>query len=341
MNTINLKIKSIYDSDPCYLKIISNKSDVIFEGLVKEDLELSFNYLDLNKVLLEIQKSGKDIDIVKKNYKQIIIIESLTMNGCSLHPEKFGKFYQSNNVYLKDSVIQTDTLSLNGVWSLELPCWNINGIPTLDTKKFRDHVDDCDIACFGCSFTYGSLVSKEETWPYLLGKKIDKVVLNYGIRGSNNQEIFANAIEYSKKYNCRNIILLLCHFCRLQLFLPKTNMLVNWHPTQETKIKDEIITDQTKKMLLYSEDSIILSSQVKQIINFIETIEKNISGRVHISCYIKEQYDLLSEIKEIKDRLLPIFYLDPKFTLASDNLHPGPKHYEQWIDEIKTKFLYI
>jgi len=341
MNTINLKIKSIYDSDPCYLKIISNKLDIIFEGLVKEDLELNFNYPDLDIFLLEIEKSGKEIEIVKKNHKQIIIITSLTMNGCSLHPEKFGKFYQSNNAYLKDSTIQTDTLSLNGSWCLKLPCWNIKGIPTLDIKKFRDPVDDCDIACFGCSVTYGASVSKKETWPYLLGKKIDKVVLNYGICGSNNQEMFANAIEYSKKYNCKNIILLLCHFCRLQLFLPETNVLVNWQPTQEKKIKNRIIEDQTNNMLLYSEDSVILSSQVKKMINFIEIIEGNIDGKMYIGCYIKEHYDLLLEIKEIRDRLLPIFYLDKKFPLASDNQHPGPKHYEQWVNEIKTKFLYI
>jgi len=338
MNTINLKIKSMYDSDPCYLKIISNKLNIIFDGLVKENLELNFSYPDLNIFLLEIEKSGKDIELVKKNHKQVIIIQSLTMNGFSLHPEKFGKFYQSNNAYVEDSIRQTDTLSLNGVWRLELPCWNIEGIPTLDIKKFRDPVNDCDIACFGCSFTSGEFVSKEETWPYLLGKKIDKVVLNYGIGGSNNQEIFANAIEYSKKYKCKNIILLLCHFCRLQLFLPETNVLVNWHINQKEKIKSKIIADQTKNMLLYSEDSVILSSQVKKIINFIETIEKNINGRVHIGCYIKEQYDLLSEIKEIRDRLLPIFYLYPEFSLAPDNHHPGPKHYEQWATEIKQIF---
>ena len=70
MNTINLKIKSIYDSDPCYLKIISNKLDIIFEGLVKEDLELNFNYPDLDIFLLEIEKSGKEIEIVKKKHSE-------------------------------------------------------------------------------------------------------------------------------------------------------------------------------------------------------------------------------------------------------------------------------
>lgn len=338
MNSVNLKIKSIYDSNPCYLKIISNESNVVFEGLAKKDLELNFSYPDSNKFLLEIKKSGKITELVKKNHRQIIIVESLTMNGCSLHPEKFGKFYQSDNAYLKESIIQTDTLSLNGAWRLELPCWNIEGIPTLNTAKFRDPVDNCDIACFGCSFTYGSFVSKEESWPYLLGKKIDKVVLNYGIGGSNNQEIFANAIEYSKKYKCKNMILLLCHFCRLQLSLPETNTIVNWYPNQEKKIKSQIVEDETKNMLLYSEDSVIFGSQVKKIINFIETIEKNINGRVHIGCYIKEQYDLLSKIKEIRDRLLQVFYLDPKFPLASDDQHPGPKHYEQWVNEIKENF---
>lgn len=338
MNSVDLKIKSIYDNNPCYLKIISNKSDIVFEGLVKEDLVLNFNYPDSNKFLLEIEKSGKELELVKKNHRQIIIIQSLTMNGCSLHPGNFGQFHQSNNAYLKDSIIQTDILSLNGLWRLELPCWDIKGISTLNTAKFRDPVDNCDIACFGCSFTYGAFVSKEESWPYLLGKKIDKVVLNYGIGGSNNQEIFANAIEYSKKYNCKHMILLLCHFCRLQLSLPETNTLINWQPNQKKKIKSKIVEDEIKNMSLYSEYSVILSSQVRKIINFIEIIEKNIKGKVHISCYIKEQYDLLSEIKEIRDKLLPIFYLDPKFPLASDNLHPGTKHYEQWSTEIKEIF---
>ena len=94
-------------------------------------------------------------------------------------------FEQKDNPYTDDSSIQTVELSLNGIWTIRLPIYSILGTATLIKNKFRNNIEDCDIACFGCSFTYGSYVDYNETWPYLLEKELNKIQkLNPDVTGS-------------------------------------------------------------------------------------------------------------------------------------------------------------
>lgn len=340
MNSVELKIETVYDSVPCSLKIISNHSKVIFEGKLKENLTLNFDYPESKEFILSIEKTGKDLKVVEKEHQQTVIIKSLTINSCSLYPEKFGMFQQKNNLYLKDVDKQTNILSLNGVWNLKLPLFNIKGISTLDKNRYRDPLEDCDVACFGCSFTHGSHLLQEETWPSLLGKTLNKKINNYGIPGSSNQEILANALEYSKKYKTKDVVLLLTHVCRFQLFLPETKEVINWL-LDVKKYKSNVIDQLSKDLIMYGEDLIVLGSQIPTMLDIINSIGKNIKGKVFLSSWIRDQYDVFSEIKGIKERLLPYFEQSKEFTNALDGTHPGPDHYKQWVEKIKTKFLYV
>lgn len=49
--------------------------------------------------------------------------------------------------------------------------------PILDSKK---------IICIGCSFTEGIGLLEEETWPYILSKKINSKYLNLGLAGGSD-----------------------------------------------------------------------------------------------------------------------------------------------------------
>jgi hypothetical protein len=338
MHNVVVDLGTVYDSRPCSIEIISNNQK-IFEGEVIKDLKIEFDYPDHDSFELEIIKSGKTMDVAKSKHRQEIYIRSLLLNGCNLHPEKFGQFQLKDNPYVQDSLLQTEKLTLNGIWKINLPLYRILGVSTLSKNTFRDTLEDCGIACFGCSFTYGTSMKQQQTWPYLLGANLNKKVHNYGIAGSNNQEILANAEDYSKKFKCNSIILLLSHFCRLQINDAETEELINWHPKMELTSINNSIKNEIKKMILYSEDSILLAGQVPGLIEKISLIEKNIGyGTVYISSYIKEQYLLLSQIEYLKDRLLPLFNLDQDKPFASDGHHPGPLHYQQWADNI-TKIL--
>ena len=163
-NKVCINLKTVYDAHPAYVKIIS-ENKIVFDRLVKENTIVEFTY-SANKERFKIQliKTGNSLQ------KQEIIIDDILLNGCSLHPNFFGTFN------LKDSTIQTNHLALNGNWSIDIPLFNLKGESAINRESFRDKFEDSDIACFGCSFTYGYLLESNETWPShlnkLLGKKI-------------------------------------------------------------------------------------------------------------------------------------------------------------------------
>jgi hypothetical protein len=334
MHNIILDIETVYDSKPCFLEILSNQK-IIFKGEISKNLKIEFKYPRKNFFELKIKKTGKTLDIVKLKHRQEVYIKSLLLNGFSLHPDKFAKFESKDNPYVKNSIIQTNILTLNGVWTINLPLFDISGISTLMTTEFRDTVEDCDIACFGCSFTAGNHIDYKETYPFLLSKALNKKVCNYGIGGSNNQEIFANAIEYSKNFRCKKMILLLCHSSRLQIENEETKELLNWYLNMPNlKFETQKVKEITRQVVLHGESSVLLSSQIPQIIKNLSIIEKNINGKVYIGFYIPEEYFLFSNIGYFKNKLLPLFELNKRFPLADDNKHPGPLHYQAWTDKI-------
>ena len=336
MHNITLELETTYESKPCYLEIISNKKK-IFEGNITKNLKIKFDYPDYDFFELQIIKTGKTLDLVKLKHRQDVYIKSLLLNGFDLHAKKFGMFEQKDNPYTDDSSIQTVELSLNGIWTIRLPIYSILGTATLIKNKFRNNIEDCDIACFGCSFTYGSYVDYNETWPYLLEKELNNKVGNYGIKGSNNQEIFSNALEYSKKFKCKQMILLLCHCSRLQINDTETDELINWQPNSTQTYKTKKVQELIKKRVLYGEDTVLLGGQIPGILETIELIEKNIKTKVYIGFYLEDHYEWFSKIDQLKNRLLPLFDYDKnKFPLAKDGVHPGPLHYQEWVKKIVT-----
>ena len=70
--------------------------------------------------------------------------------------------------------------------------------PTFLNENFRD-TSTTGSGAFGCSFTYGTGVVLNNTWPYLLGTS------NYGLPGSSNDRICRLAIEYINLTNPNKI----------------------------------------------------------------------------------------------------------------------------------------
>ena len=83
-----------------------------------------------------------------------------------------------------------------------------------------------DVVCFGCSFTYGSGVGDEDTWPYLLGKKLNLSVGNFGTAGMSIHGCLKQTLYGLENYNANKIIILLPNFERILYkfkFLNKRN----------------------------------------------------------------------------------------------------------------------
>ena len=335
MHKGTISLKTIYDSAPAKIEVIVDKKS-IYNDFLKKDSILNFEWKEEDFFKIEIKKTGKTIDVVKQNHRQEIIVEQLSLNGYSLHPDKFGIFYNKDNSYIKDSQIQSNHLALNGIWTLDVPLFTLKGISTLTPNKtFRDKVSKSSIACFGCSFTFGGGLEYNESWPAQLSFITGKDVKNYGIGGSNNQEIINNACEYVKKYQTNDVIILLCHFCRLQLV--KDNQLYNWHPASDN-IFYKLFPKELKKMIDNSETTLLFAGQVPYFLQKIEEIKSNITGNVFVSTYIEDHYECLKKIDNKNFILLPFYEMSKEYPLASDNSHPGVEHNRLFAESI-VKYL--
>ena len=76
-NKVCINLKTVYDEQPAYVKVIS-ENKTVFDGLVKENTKVEFTY-SANKERFKIQliKTGKSLDTVKKNQKQEMMDELL------------------------------------------------------------------------------------------------------------------------------------------------------------------------------------------------------------------------------------------------------------------------
>jgi hypothetical protein len=95
---------------------------------------------------------------------------------------------------------------------------NVRVLQTLDENGYRVYPNyvpssDKSVYCFGCSETFGFSALDEETWPYLLAKKLGNwKVKNYGICGGSFECITSTCmqvIESLKKEEYPNAIYLL------------------------------------------------------------------------------------------------------------------------------------
>ena len=175
------------------------------------------------------------------------------------------------------------------------------------------------------------MLESNETWPSHLNKLLGKKIKNFGIKGSNNQEIIATALDYSSKYKVHDIIILLCAFARLQL--KDKNKIYSWWPNHPNKKIEKQFQNTINNIVNYGESSILFSGQVLDLKEQVEQIKENISGNVYVSSYIPEQYDILKATTTSLN-ILPIYDVSKDYQLASDNLHPGSEHNRQFAESV-------
>lgn len=327
---LKITLVPIHDSTPCHVCLKVNDKTINQEMQTKQ--EFVFDYAHSDWLEIEIHKTGKTKDLVDKKHKQELLVENVSLNGFNCFPNLFGQFAVKDNSYLNESLLQTSHLTLNGIWSLKLPLWHLNGINGFDLKnKMRDIPNDCDVATFGCSFTYGNHIDSQATWPAQLSKLSGRKILNFGVGGSNNTEITENALYFTKKYQAHDVVLLLCHFSRLQI-KDGANFLsahVNMTEPQTAYVKNEM-----QKIVKYGETELLFASQSKYFLEKIKEIKKNIKGKIYISTYIKDHYECLLQIKNDDFVILPFFDMDVSKKMAKDGRHPSEEHYRHFAKNI-------
>jgi hypothetical protein len=295
--------------------------DIIFDSVISKDIELMHEVLDMDHFYIEIIKTGKTLELVKKNQEQVITIENINLNGIDLKTQEFGEFRIRDNPYVDPETLQTDRLHLNGVWCLELPKRSLVGTFDPDRINLRDEVGGCDIACFGCSQTFGSFLEYDESWPAQLQKITGKSVKNYGVSGSNINEITSFVDHYVKNYKTDTILLYLPHTFRRQMNV-------------DGAIK-QIATDdaQNKELVLHGEEHSIavLSGNMYE---WLENISRH--TKIYFGTYQTDEHELY-ERTSLKKFMFPFLQGDD-YPKASDNLHHGAE-FNQDLAKIFKEFL--
>ncbi len=293
----------------------------MFDGLVSKDMDIEHNLGPFTKFHLEIEKTGKTIEVVNKRHEQIVNIEKINLNGIDLKTKEFGVFEIRANPYVDDAQIKTDHLHLNGVWSLSLPERHLRGNVDLDNIKLRDELSDCDIACFGCSQTYGKGLDKNETWPAHLQAMTGKDVRNYGVIGSNINEIKSLVEHYRENYTADMILIYLPHTFRRQIF-------------NEDKVEQVMTLDQENKdLILHGEEHsvAVLAGQFKEWLDDISSKTK-----IYFGTYQRSENELF-EKTALKKYMMPFLRSDD-YPRASDGLHNGSEFNQIFAKNIKDSY---
>ena len=310
-----------YDSVPAHCRI-ECCGDVILDSVVSKDTELVHEIALFDQFDIKITKIGKTLELVKKNQEQIITIKNINLNGIDLKIQEFGEFKIRDNPYIDDETLQTDRLHLNGVWRLELPKRSLVGTFDPDRINLRDELGDCDIACFGCSNTWGSFLEYSESWPAQLQQITGKSTKNYGIQGSNINQMIPFVDHYIKNYKTDTIILYLPHTFRRQ-------------QNVNGKIQNiETVDNENRELILHGEEHsvAVLSGTLH---NWLENCSKNIN--IYLGTYQTDEYKLY-EKTALKKFMVPFLEADD-YSKASDNLHHGAE-FNRDFAKIIHNFLY-
>ena len=305
---MSVMLATEYDSIPphCTVHICGN---LIFDSVVSKNIELTKEIDSFEQFTVKVVKSGKTVDLIKKNHNQTVVIQNITLNGIALKVREFGRFELKNNTYVKEETLQTNHLSLNGEWLLELPRRSLVGhldIGRIQGEELRDDIGDCDIACFGCSQTWGSSLEYEESWPSQLQKITGRSVKNLGIGGSNNNEIMAFADYYIKNYKSDVTLIYLPHSYRRQLIM-------------DGKVLNLSTASEKNRELLINGEEHSIASLSGELYDRLENMSKK--SKVCFGTYQTSEYELY-EKTPLKKYMFPFLQGD-KYPKASDNLHHG------------------
>lgn len=320
MDEIYLEISTKYTSMATYCKIYCC-DEIIFDGDVNKNIKLSFQKPTNKPFKLEIFKSGKTLELVKKKQEQRLIVEKLFLNGIELKIKEFGFFQVKNNDFVKDHVLQTNVLDLNGIWTFQLPERELIGhIDEKKVGKLFGKLSNTDIACFGCSETMGLHNEKNKDWPSVLAGITNKNVNNYGIGGSNVNEITAFIKYYVENFKCDIIVMLLPHTMRKQIYDRESDEYINVKSADKSN----------KELILHGEEHSVASLSGK-LKNFCETVTSNKIKFLFSSTH-RSEYILFSKT-QCTSHMLPL--VDKElFPKASDGMHGGIEYNRAFADSI-------
>jgi len=322
---IEISLKTDVGRVPPNLKV-SIGDEIVFNDLLDNDKIIKHQTQLSKRLVIQIEKSGKTKSVADANEPQSVLVEKISLNGLDQHASKFGVFEQKDNSYVKDQKVNGNEMALNGTWRMDVPVFRQPFIPELNGHQ-RNAFSDARVACFGCSFTYGNLLEYNQTWPHFLGDGVK----NFGVGGNSISSIVGTANWYVQNFKCDKLVMLLPHVCRLQYQVNK-KAVMTFIPFLLEEYKG-ILNDVQKEIVMFGEPSLMFSGYITKTKELMNKINQKTD--LYLSSYQKDTYDFLTQEFDGISRILPFYDLDEKFSLAPDNLHPGPDHNRIFANQIR------
>jgi hypothetical protein len=172
------------------------------------------------------------------------------------------------------------------------------------TAEF-DH--EFEAVCFGCSFTMGTGVHNQHTWPEQLAKSTGLDIANLAHAGSSNDTAYRIAHHYLKFLRPRYAIWLQTDRARIELVDDHLNMTINILPNDNNNLFSDNLFVKTW-MLSETSQQISLDKNTRAFVNLCEQLD--------IRPIILAKSEIIS-----KD-------------FARDLQHPGPRSYQQLAEKI-------
>lgn len=307
MNKVKLSLSTIYDITPSYLQV-ECQGEVIYAGELTKNIVIEHETGRPGNFEIKIKKTGKTKEVVDMKGRQEVVVESINLNGIDLKIEEFGSFSLKDNPYVTEETLQTTKLNLNGEWTFGLLKTNLIGdITTGAMESMRQTFSDCDIACFGCSQTYGSSLDNAETWPSWLSRLTGKLVKNYGVKGSNINEITAMVEAYLENFKTDIILLYLPHTFRRQV--REGDKILNLDGHDNFRNKDLVLHGEEHSIAFLS----------GSLMAWLENISKH--TKIYFGTYQTDEYKLYNQTP-LKKFMFPFLEGDD-YPKASDGRHYG------------------
>ena len=209
---------------------------------------------------------------------------------------------------------------------------------------------EIEVACFGCSITYGKSIYKQECWPQLISKNIKTKIINFGqpsLGADSIYQILKNSLD---EFKIKKVIILFPDLNRMLAVFKKSNNFFRL-PLVFTK-NDHSGTFYTNNFWFSLKEIGVLIGECKKNLkldsysyksnskNFILKIKELLAQKeipFLFSSWDKETYSFL-ELELNKNNLLPFFEtIDTSEEAGPYEKFPGPLSHKEWIKKSLMK----
>jgi len=196
---------------------------------------------------------------------------------------------------------------------------------------------ETDIGAFGCSYTFGQGLPVEMLWHKLLGEKLNKRTMNFGVTGASIVSILDIFNIVSKHVKMKSAVMLLpsCHRVQIAKIHPEMGLaLLNCNPNHNSLLNKSFDYDEADIWKILPDEEIY--KQMKNALFQSEMLARMRGINVYISSWDDLTYQLLKKINFSYIKLLPVWYSrqDMIGDHARDGRHPGPFHHQFFCDQI-------